>query len=254
MGRAVLSRDKAWPVSLERDEDAALHAHTPQGPAEAWQGQQTGTERPDLTRRSLMSLHGWPRGACVTAAPGRLCLSPHRAEGPYRAPPGRAAPALQGQDLVSGDTSPCRGPCTAGAQRCRHRVPARLRMELDGLRAASDPAGLSQQISPSLPSGPPCGGIQVSWGQPSGRLLAPPPGLPAHSSLSAALAAFPCRGGTGEAAAGGEARLPSRCLPCPVCACSPWARWLGCFLGHNSAKAACDVSPSPRGGLLIFAP
>lgn len=37
-------------------------------------------------------------------------------------------------------------------------------------------------------------------------------------------------------------------------ACSPQARWLGCFLGLRSAEAACDVSPSPWGGLLIFAP
>lgn len=222
------------------------------GTAEAWQGQQMGTERPDLTQRPLVSLHGWPRGACGTAAPGRLRLSLHGAKGPYRASPGRAAPALQA--LVPGDTSPCPMPCTVGAQRCRHQLPARLQLGLEGLRAASDPAGLSQQISPSLPPGPHCGGFQVSWGQPSGRLLAPPPGLPARSSLSAALAAFPCRGGAGEAAAGEEARLPSRCLLRPACARSPRARWLGCFLGLNSAKAACDVSPSPWGGLLIFAP
>lgn len=58
-------------------------------------------------------------GACGTAAPGRLRLSLHGAEGPYRAPPGQAAPALQA--LVPGDTSPCPMPCTAGAQRCRHQ-------------------------------------------------------------------------------------------------------------------------------------
>lgn len=38
MGRAVLSRDKAWPVSLEGDGDAAPQADAPQGIA--WWGQQ----------------------------------------------------------------------------------------------------------------------------------------------------------------------------------------------------------------------
>lgn len=38
MDRAVLSRDKAWPVSLEGDGDAAPQADAPQGIV--WWGQQ----------------------------------------------------------------------------------------------------------------------------------------------------------------------------------------------------------------------
>lgn len=44
------------------------------------------------------------------------------------------------------------------------------------------------------------------------------------------------------------------CLTGPASRGSPQARWQGSFFGFNSAKAACDVSPSPWGGLLIFAP
>lgn len=107
----------------------------------------------------------------------------------------------------------------------------------------------SPQIPTAFPADPSLSSsrreMQVSWGQ---HLKEAP--HCSSSSGSPCTQCSPCRGGMVEDV---EQRRCSRC-PHAVSSCrQPQARWLGSFLGLHSAKAACAVSPSPWGGLLIFA-